>query len=449
MEDASQKPHHDENTTKSDEQENKEREINKGGETNTLRRYHLKRYSPSLHFSRGTLNREDKEYLIKTISKHRLFTGRELIKLYFNRVFSLILANKLILALYTILAIFLLNFILTLVIIKQDIRVDTPGNDLTLEVFITPEDGRGLSKDIKSLSVTSTRLVDPFDYVSFVVKNWKYRKDVDLFDIDYITPSILKDMEESKVLEDTAKMRLGSDILDMQSSVFINMMRYQGVNVPYRQKIKITTVDYPKDYEGLWNIYPDDNILSINGQLIQDPLDVEIARVMYKGNEVSIELEREGAILTVVTELPEMSVGRVITFTDADYYTPFNRFANLYTKNIEGRSAGVSTALSYYDTYIEDVSKGRKIALSGILNPDGTVSPIAGVNLKTIQAIEEEIDILFFANDVSYSMGTQGSIDFNNYTEAKNTLKRYNSDITVVGVDTFNDIIEYLKTTQN
>lgn len=415
----------------------------------TPKRYRIVREYPSKQIAKGLFEKTVREQIIQSIMKHKLLSSGELFRIYLNRMGYLIFSNKLILTLYSILFLFVLDFILTLFIVNQDIRVDTPGSSLPLEVFVKPEDSNGLSEDIKSLSVSSTRLIDPVDYISFVAGNWKYRKDVDLFNPDYIIPPMLKDSEQKLPKTDIAKIHMGSDILDMQMSVFINMMKYRGSIVGYTQELKIISVDYPKDYEGLWNIYPNDTLISINGHQLTDALDIEMVRYMYSDEIVSLELKRSGAIITVVTELPVMEVGRVVSFTDSDYYTPFNRFAQLYTKNIEGRSAGISTALSYYDTYIEDVSKDRKVALSGILNPDGTVTPIAGVNLKTIQAIENEIDILFFANDVAYNFGSKGSIKFDNYSEAKRTLERYNSDITLVGVDTFDDIITYLKETAN
>ena len=418
-----------------------------GDEHNTkhVRRYRLTRYSPYIHFKRIEVKPKSTEDLVQIIMRGKLLPTSEIFRLLFNRWWYILTANKIVLTVYIGIFIAIINLLISFFIVSQNIYVDTPGEDLSLEVFITPENDKGLSGNIKSLSVTSSRLVDPQDYFSFVVKNWKYRKDVDLFNPDYFVPSIFTGLEGEVTTEETSKMRLGSDILDMQSSVFINIMRQQGVDVPYKQMVKVLTVDYPKNYDGLWNIYPDDNILAINGQSVSDPLDIEIMKSMYKDTEVSLDLEREGVHITVVTEIPEMSVGRVVTFTDADYYTPFSRFANLYTKNIAGRSAGISSALAYYDTYIEDVSQGRKIALTGVLNPDGTVAPIAGVNLKTIQAIKADVDIVFFANDVTYSLGKQGSITFDNYTEAKETLERYDSDITLVGVNTFDDILAYLK----
>lgn len=417
------------------------------------RRYRLIKKSPYSHFtSRGTLEKKtrSREEVLRSIMSKQPFTLGDILRLLLNRIVYLITADKRVATLYFLCSIPAFYSILCIYIITQDIRVETPGDGLPLESFIQPEDDQPLSENINSLSVTSYRLLDPLDYFSYLSSYWKYRQDVDLFNPDYFTPDIdIESFFKQESSEEVAKIQLGSDILDMQMSVFININRQRGVTVPYSQRVNVISVDYPKNYEGLWNIYPNDTILSINGTKITDPLDVVLAEHFYKDKEVSLELEREGNRITVVTELPNLTTGRIIAFTDPDFYTPFNRFANLYTKNIEGRSAGISTALAYYDTYIEDVSKDRKIALSGILNPDGTVSPIAGVNLKTIQAIEEEIDILFFANDVSYNNGTEGTLNFDNYSEAKRTLERYNSDITLVGVDTFDDIIHYLKATKS
>ena len=79
----------------------------------------------------------------------------------------------------------------------------------------------------------------------------------------------------------------------------------------------------------------------------------------------------------------------------------------------------------------EDIIKGRNIAGTGTISPDGTVGEIDGIKYKIMGAAQDKMDIVFVPSA--------------NYDEAIKTKEKYNYDINIIKVDTFDETVEYLK----
>ena len=79
----------------------------------------------------------------------------------------------------------------------------------------------------------------------------------------------------------------------------------------------------------------------------------------------------------------------------------------------------------------EDIIKGRNISGTGTISSDGTVGEIDGVNYKIMGAAREGMDIAF--------------VPSSNYEEAVETKEKYNYDIEIIKVDTFDELVEYLR----
>ena len=79
----------------------------------------------------------------------------------------------------------------------------------------------------------------------------------------------------------------------------------------------------------------------------------------------------------------------------------------------------------------EDLIKGRNIAGTGTINADGTVGEIDGIKYKIMGAAKNKMDIVF--------------VPSSNYEEAVNIKNKYNYDLEIIKVDTFNEVLEYLR----
>ena len=98
-----------------------------------------------------------------------------------------------------------------------------------------------------------------------------------------------------------------------------------------------------------------------------------------------------------------------------------------------GSSAGLMTTLAIYDSLIEeDLTNGLKIAGTGLIESDGTVGPIGGVEYKISGAVKGDADIFFVPTG-------------ENYEEAMKIKKNKKYDIEVVEIATFDEAIEYLR----
>jgi PDZ domain-containing protein len=72
----------------------------------------------------------------------------------------------------------------------------------------------------------------------------------------------------------------------------------------------------------------------------------------------------------------------VVVETAADVKLP--RRVKISTGSVGGPSAGLAFALEILEKLGRDVDHGRKVAATGQIELDGTVSPIGGVRQKTI-----------------------------------------------------------------
>lgn len=106
---------------------------------------------------------------------------------------------------------------------------------------------------------------------------------------------------------------------------------------------------------------------------------------------------------------------------------------NIKFKNSEsGSSGGLMLTLTIYNAVSdEDIIKGRNISGTGTISYAGTVGEIDGVKYKIMGAAKNKMDIVF--------------VPSSNYEEAVATKEKYNYDLEIIKVDTFEEAVEYLK----
>ena len=141
--------------------------------------------------------------------------------------------------------------------------------------------------------------------------------------------------------------------------------------------------------------------------------------------EDTIEIEGK-----VVLEDNRKVIGILIT---TNYEYDLDPEITIKFKNSEsGSSGGLMLTLTIYNAISgEDLIKGRNIAGTGTINLDGTVGEIDGVKYKIIGANNSNMDIVFVPSA--------------NYEEAISIKEKYNYDMDIIKVDTFNEVLEYLR----
>lgn len=178
-----------------------------------------------------------------------------------------------------------------------------------------------------------------------------------------------------------------------------------------------------------------DIILTVNDKVCDEVKDIkeiinnseenDIIKFKVLRNEKELEIENK-----VVLEDNRKVVGVVIV---TDYEYDLDPKIDIKFKNSEsGSSGGLMLTLTIYNAVSnEDLIKGRNIAGTGTINADGTVGEIDGIKYKIMGAAKNNMDIVF--------------VPSSNYEDAINTKNKYNYDLEIIKVDTFNEVLEYLR----
>ena len=177
-----------------------------------------------------------------------------------------------------------------------------------------------------------------------------------------------------------------------------------------------------------------DEILSANNILLEDITTLkEIINKSNINDIIELKIKRNNQELTYqvpVIEKNNMKMLGIVMITNYEY--ELDPEINIKFKDSEGGSSGgAMMSLSIYNAITdEDITKGLKIGGTGTIDINGNVGEIDGVKYKIMGAIKNDLDIVFVP-----------SANYEDAIKAKGKNK-----IKIVSVDTFDEIINYLKT---
>ena len=122
----------------------------------------------------------------------------------------------------------------------------------------------------------------------------------------------------------------------------------------------------------------------------------------------------------------------IIVLSDISLKTNPNYEFN-FSKKESGPSGGLMMTLTAYNKLIDkDLTKGRVISGTGAINKDGEVSSIGGVKYKLKGAVKNHANVFLVP---------QGE----NYEEARKLKEKYNYNIEIISISTFDEAINYLE----
>ena len=105
-------------------------------------------------------------------------------------------------------------------------------------------------------------------------------------------------------------------------------------------------------------------------------------------------------------------------------------------KRESGPSGGLMLALSIYNKLIDkDITNNLTIVGTGTIDMDGNVGDIGGVEYKLKAAVKEDADLFIVPSG-------------ENYDEAIKVKKENNYKIKIIGVSTFDEMLDYLEKTK-
>lgn len=176
-----------------------------------------------------------------------------------------------------------------------------------------------------------------------------------------------------------------------------------------------------------------DVIVAAGGERVTAPADLRRAvRRVGVGAELLLTIrrngeEREVVVRTIRSDDGVPIIGVVVSQAVEIEKLPLD--VEIDTGGVGGPSAGLAFALDLLEELGRDVDRGRRIAVTGSLELDGTVGSIGGVKQKTIGVRRADIDVFVVpAGD--------------NAREAR----RYADGVRIVAVNTFQQALRALAT---
>jgi PDZ domain-containing protein len=142
-------------------------------------------------------------------------------------------------------------------------------------------------------------------------------------------------------------------------------------------------------------LQPCDQILSANGHQLKQPGDLsKIVKSRAPGSSVELGVLRGGKPLTVHARVVEGPDSPIIGVNlGLRYKIPVD--INIDTSNISGPSAGLAITLSIIDALTPgQLTGGKRVAITGTIDPEGHVGEIGGLPQKALAARNAHAQIL-------------------------------------------------------
>lgn len=293
----------------------------------------------------------------------------------------------------------------------------TPGGIVNLEDRIEV-DGEHVTEG--SLNMSYVSLVKgtlPMILLSYVIPNW------DLVSRNEIT------RDDESVTE-----MLELEKLYMQSSIDnATILAYQKAD---------KEIDVTKEVNNIIYIAPEaktdlkvyDELLMIDGIDVENIIELkEIVNSKKEGDIVNITVNRDGKKKECQAEIYATSDGLKVGIsflTTYEYVT--DPSITVETKSSEsGSSGGLMLSLAIYNAITdEDITHGKTIVGTGTITVDGIVGPIDGVKYKILGAVKSDADMFLCPEE--------------NYEEALEVKEKFDLDILIHSVKTFDEALAYL-----
>jgi PDZ domain-containing protein len=196
--------------------------------------------------------------------------------------------------------------------------------------------------------------------------------------------------EEARRREELAEMRLSQRVA---AAVALRELGYDDVVArPFGARIEV--VDPAAPAAGM--LEPGDVIVRADERKVTAPGELRrIVRSRGVGATLTLEIRRDSRRKTLDVRTKRGPEGTpiigVIVSQAAEIRLPVD--VEIDTGGVGGPSAGLAFALDLLEELGRDVDGGRKVAVTGTLELDGTVGEVGGVKQKTIGVRGADIDV--------------------------------------------------------
>jgi Lon-like protease len=248
----------------------------------------------------------------------------------------------------------------------------------------------------------------------------------DLIDRQLIVEPGISDQERFKL--DLATMKVS------QSIASVVALRQLGYKIPIRPGgVRVVSVTSGSHAAGL--VLPGDVIVAANGNPVRTRVDLQaVLAHLEPGDRVKITVRRGAKRLTMSirttadSQDPKRPIIGVLPIEALQVHFPFPIEFNL--RKVGGPSAGLAFALELMEKKGRDIDHGYKIAATGELQLNGSVTRIGGIKQKTIGARKSHVDVFLVP------------VDGENARDAK----RYAHGLRIIPVKSFQQALRVLAT---
>ena len=314
---------------------------------------------------------------------------------------------------------FIVSLILIIVVcsIRFPYYIDAPGGITDMSEKIEIEGYESIGSFNLSY-VKEYRATIPTLIISLFNKNWRVIK----------TDEVMLDTEDYESYSLRDKILMDESI---SNAIYVAYTKAnKNINI-LSNKLLVTYIDNSADTD----LIVGDEIICINSENVNTKEDIgNIVNNLNIGDKINIKVinnkKEYDRYAYIIKEDDSKKIGILISNIN-EYKTNPNVEVKV-DKNESGSSGGLITALSIYDSLTKkDITNELTIVGTGTIDLDGNIGSIGGVEYKLKSAVKSNADLFIVPND-------------ENYKEALNVKKENNYDIEILGVSTFDEVIEYL-----
>jgi Lon-like protease len=248
----------------------------------------------------------------------------------------------------------------------------------------------------------------------------------DLIDRSQVVEPGISDQESRNL--DLATMKVSQEVASVVA------LRQLGYRVPISPGgVRVVAVTSGSHAGGV--VRPGDVIVAANGKKVSTRTDLAAVLAGIKpGGRVKITVRRGGKKLTFSirttadTQNPKRTIIGVLPIQALSVRLPFPIKFNL--RKVGGPSAGLAFALELLEKKGRDVDHGYKVAATGEIQLNGSVTRIGGIKQKTIGARKSHVDVFLVP------------VDGDNARDAK----RYADGLRIIPVKSFQQALQALAT---
>ncbi len=338
----------------------------------------------------------------------------------FNKIFTEI--KKFIKENYKILFLFLLSYIVITFPLPYYIHATGGLIDISGRVKIDGEYEKEGSINLSYVTEINGSVITCL--LSFIIPHWDLVKNSDV-------------IPTNESYEDA----------DYRNHILLDEANQNATIVAYRKALKNVEIKKKHfivvyvDENANTDLKVGDELLKVNDKLINNPDDyTNEVNLIKEGDIVRIDVLDKKGISRVreanVINQNNRKVTGILISSKYDYeaipHIEFN-----FKESESGPSGGLMMALAIYNKISrEDITHGLTIVGTGTIDEDGHVGSISGIEYKLKGAVKAGADIFIAPLDT-------------NYDEAIKLKEKYNYDIKIIGVNTFDEALNYLRSEKN